>query len=174
MDTLTRFIIYISKKAILFAIIAATLISAGFIGYDCANMYAVVHDGMNARTAVVLDKQDPYLKMSSFFTSDYIANDELLKSNELDEVEVTNYIYHSSIESLWAWPWKDTATVKIKEKMIEMNAQPVKKLAEGESFEFTYRWENGIKELSMVKIDGSWRINDMSVITLDPISAERQ
>lgn len=161
-----RFVLYFIRKLTAIVVIIVLIMFAAFMGYDYANIYVSVNEGIARRAEVVL-KEGDYTSLSKFYTQGYLEKDSLLSNNPFKSFVVVNYDMRIKVKKISVWPWNDVAKVTIEEVVKDINAVP--KDSEEEDLTIP-QWENAEKLITMKK-NGRWRIDDM-VIT-NPIKNEK-
>ena len=72
---------------------------AAFMGYDYANIYVSVNEGIARRAEVVL-KEGDYTSLSKFYTQGYLEKDSLLSNNPFKSFVVVNYDMRIKVKKL--------------------------------------------------------------------------
>ena len=165
MNIFMRFVLYFIRKLTAAVVIIVLIMFAAFMGYDYANIYVNVKEGISQRAEVIL-KEGDYTILSKFYTQDYLEKDSMLSDNPYVSFIVTNYNTRVKIKKINVWPWNDVAKVVIEEVVKDINAAP--KDSEEESLAIP-QWENGEK-LVVMKKNGRWRID--RIIMTNPIQID--
>ena len=160
-----RFMLYSIRQLTAIVVIIVLIMFAAFMGYDYANIYVSVNEGITQRAEVVL-KEGDYTNLSKFYTQEYLELDSLLSNNPYRPFIVTNYDMRVKVKKISVWPWNNVAKVTIEEVVKGINAAP--KDSDEENLTIP-EWENGEKLIIMEK-SGRWRIKD--IIMINPIEAE--
>lgn len=170
LDRFTQFMWYAGKKLAAGLIIVFLLISAGFIGYDCANVYVIVHDGMAQRMAVITETSSDPSVMNKYFTADCMSKDPMLTGAVPDGVLVKDYSYSTRIKKLWVWPWKSRTRVIVRDEVSRLNLAPVE---EGGYVPDTLSLGTGEMKIHLIKQDGRWYIDGLELTrTQEELEAE--
>lgn len=156
MDRFLQFLWYAAKKLAAGLVIVFLLVSAGFIGYDCANAYVIVHDGMAQRMAVVTGTSTDPSVMNKYFTSASMARDTMLNGAVPDGVTVKSYSYQANIKKLWVWPWKSRTQITVRDEVSRLELAPTE---EDVTVPKTLDLGSGELRIDMVKENGRWYIN---------------
>lgn len=163
MDKFTKFLWFAAKKLAAGLVIVFLLISAGFIGYDSANVYVMVHDGMTQRMSVITEKTADATILTKYFTPDCIATDSMISGSVVpDGVNVQDYSYQSRIKKLWVWPWKSRTKITVRDEVSRLTLAPAE---EGGTVPQTLDLGSGELRISLVKQNGRWYINGIERLT---------
>ena len=160
-----RFMLYSIRQLTAIVVIIVLIMFAAFMGYDYANIYISVNEGISQKAEVIL-KEGDYTTLSKFYTQEYLERDSLLSNNPYRSFIVTNYDIRVKVKKISVWPWNNVAKETIEEVVKGINAAP--KDSEEESLTIP-QWENGEK-LVIMKKNGRWRIDD--IIITRPIETE--
>ena len=162
MKYICRLLWYIATRLIILSVVAGLLILAFYLSMDTSNIYLLLRDGMQQRTSVILTQKNADT-LTNYFTSDFLLNDETLRIGLSDQSPYVNYSvssfsYQMSMESMWAWPWDDTATATIVEKVPKITG----KVKSGKSSLVTSTtppaWYGGRYVVTLRRINGQWKI----------------
>ena len=140
-------------------VIIVLVMFAAFMGYDYANIYVTVNEGISQRAQVILGEGD-YTSLSKFYTQECLEKDSLIANNYYKSFIVTNYDLRVKVRKISVWPWDDEAKVIVEEVIKEINAFPKDS---GEGNVAIPRWENAEKQI-ILKKNGRWRIDDVTSI----------
>lgn len=66
-----RFMLYLVKRLTVIVAIAVLIMLATFMGYDYANIYVTVNEGIAQRAQVILQEGD-YTTLGKFYTQEYL------------------------------------------------------------------------------------------------------
>ncbi len=156
MDRFMQFLWYAAKKLAAGLVIVFLLVSAGFIGYDCANVYVIVHDGMTQRMAVITGTSTDPSVMNKYFTPAGMARDTMLNGAVPEGVIVKGYGYQANIKKLWVWPWKSKTHITVRDEVSRLELAPAE---EDAVVPETLDLGSGDLKIDMVKENGRWYIN---------------
>ena len=156
MDRFMQFLWFAAKKLAAGLIIVFLLISAGFIGYDCANVYVIVHDGMTQRMEVITETTPDPSVMNKYFTEEAMFQDPMLNGVVPDGVLVQDYSYSLRIKKLWVWPWKSRTRITVRDEVSRLSMA-----AEEEDGYVPESLDLGTGEhrVSLIKQNGRWFID---------------
>ena len=153
-------------RALALIVAGVTLCVLAFI--TCArlaNTYILVNEGMAFRAECIL-QEGSQTELLNYFTADCAASDGRLGDESYKSFTVNSYSYSLSFNSLGVWPWRSTITVDVTEQVEDItgsantNADP--------ALTAPPAWTPIRYKLVLVKVDGSWRINSISTIEVDP------
>ena len=164
MKYVRRLMWFIASRMLAATLLISILVCAFYMCMDSANIYVVVADGMEKRVDVVLTREDSS-ELNNYFHSDFLKADPVLnvaftESSPYVNYNITDYDYSLSVEALWAWPWDNTATCRIVERVPSITGKvlPSKK---SEASATVPSWQGGRYELALVKVNGQWKISGM-------------
>lgn len=156
MDRFMQFLWFAAKKLAAGLIIVFLLISAGFIGYDCANVYVIIHDGMTQRMAVITESTSDSSVMNKYFTPEAMTEDPMMGDIVPDGVLIQNYSYALRIKKLWVWPWKSKTRITVRDEVSRVEKAPVE---EGGYVPDSLDLGTGESKVSLIKENGRWYID---------------
>lgn len=161
-----RFTWYVVRKVLLVLLLFAALLATFFIAMDTANVYVVVTDGLKARADAIL-MQENTDELSSYFETAFLDSDLQLQDQTYQNYNVSDFIYHLDVESLWCQPWKGVAKVTVVESIPEIDGG-IKNVAEGEMQEDTAlpAWTRGRYVLTCYKQDNRWLVSSMELVAV--------
>jgi hypothetical protein len=120
-EKVTRGVIYVFTRVILF-VIAILIIALGFFtGMNSMNVNVIVKDAFELREKYVL--QPTGLSnddLSNLFTQDFISSDPVLNSTSYQEYDVSDYYQRANVDGAIVWPWLDTVTVHATENVMDI------------------------------------------------------
>lgn len=138
---------------------------------DASNLYIIATEGMQLRAECVL-KDGPEEELSVYFTEAYLSRDSLLSSTKYNDYTINNYDYRVSVSSITAWPWSDTATMVVTERMASLNGTMLEeKKPENAPEGATYpvpEWDGGRYRLHFINKDGRWFIQQVVLLEASP------
>ena len=153
-----QFLWFAAKKLAAGLVIVFLLISAGFIGYDCANVYVIVHDGMTQRMAVITETTTDPSVINKYFTPEAMTQDTMLAGAVPDGVLIQDYGYSLRIKKLWVWPWKSRTRVTVQDEISRQNLVSVEEdgyVPEAGSLDMG----TGESRITLIKENGRWYID---------------
>jgi len=159
LNTFMRLVLYVFRKLTMIVVIVVLVMFAAFMGYDYANIYVTVNEGITQRAHVILQEGD-YTTLSKFYTQEYLEKDSMISNNHYRSFIVTSYDLRVKVKKISVWPWNDEAKVIVEEVIKEINAFP--KDSE-ESSVTVPGWENAEKQI-ILKKNGRWRIDSVTSI----------
>ena len=164
MQHLRRLVWYIATRLILICVICGILLCAFFMCLNTANVYVVLQEGMEQRVQVILTESDAE-SLNFYFHADFLAGDPALEgafdgSSIYDAYKISDFEYEQTIERIWAWPWDDYASCTIVERVSSITGT-VKSEWRGQVSETLPAWQGGRYNVTLVKVDGVWKINGL-------------
>ncbi|MEF9989688.1 MAG: hypothetical protein RR716_04160 [Christensenellaceae bacterium] len=167
----------ISCIAIVIVVIAIIFVSFN-TAMNTTNINMVLKDAFAKRVQVVLvpkeDGSDQQM-LSNLFTQKFLSSDEALNGNEYKDYKILNYYQRAEIDGGWVWPWQTSATVKVKETVVDIAGELkpeliAEKIDDNGNVIITGEdavkikppaWKNAVYEVEMKKINDSWKINSI-------------
>lgn len=164
MKYVRRLMWFIASRLLIVTLLASVLVCAFYMCMNSANIYVVVSDGLDKRVEVVLTREDS-AELSSYFHSDFLKADPVLNlaftdSSPYVNYDISDYEHSLSIEALWAWPWDTTATCRIVERVPSITGT-VLSSKKNEASEKVPSWQGGRYDLTLVNVNGQWKISGM-------------
>ena len=170
MKYIHRFFSFVASRLVMFSAIAALLILAFYLAMNTANIYLLLNDGMTARTAAILTRENAD-ELKNFFTNDFLLSDETLNiglssaSPHID-YNITDFKYRLSLEWVWAWPWENSATATIVERVPKITGEVVSSkknlVSSGALSASPPSWYGGRYTVRLVRQDGRWKIDQLT------------
>ena len=81
------------------------------------------------------------------------------------DYEITDFEYKLSIESVWCWPWQDTASATIVERIPKITGKVVSSRSEavedGSLPSTPPTWQGGRYEITLYRSNGQWKVAGM-------------
>ncbi len=170
MKYIHRFLSFVASRLLLFSIVAALLILAFYLAMNTANIYLLLTDGMTQRTHVIL-MRDGGEELPNYFTNDFLLNDETLNiglSNASPYIDytITDFSYKLSLEWVWSWPWENSATATIVERVPKItgrvNSDKNDLVKDGTLSATPPSWYGGRYTVKLVRLDGRWKIDQLT------------
>ena len=154
----------------MFTIIAALLILAFYLAMNTANIYLLLNDGMTARTAAILTRENAD-ELKNYFTNDFLLSDETLNiglssASPYIDYNISDFKYRLSLEWVWAWPWENSATATIVERVPRITGKAVESrqslVKSGALSATPPSWYGGRYTVRLVRQDGRWKIDQLT------------
>lgn len=156
---------FFGKRIFLIVLFLLLCIGSFTVCARLSGLYVLVNEGMSLRFEFIL--QDASLSdMRHYFTEKCLLADARLQDTTYAEYTVTGYSYSLSFSRLSVWPWKKTIEADVIEKAenitgtgneIETSAPPA--------------WSPLKYRIKAVKENGSWRIDSVVVLEVNPAEA---
>ncbi len=168
MKYVRRLMWFIASRILVVTLLVSILVCAFYMCMNSANIYVVVTDGLEKRVDVVLTREDSS-ELNNYFHTDFLKVDPVLnvaftESSPYVNYNITDYDHTLSIEALWAWPWDNTATCRVVERVPSITGK-VLSSKKSEASETVPSWQGGRYELTLVKVSGQWKISGMKQLT---------
>ncbi len=162
MKYIRRLLWFIASRLIILSVVIGLLILAFYLAMDTSNIFLLLKDGMQQRASVILTRQGADA-LTSYFTGEFLMSDETLniglsESSPYSNYNITGFTYDLSMESMWAWPWDDTATATIVERVPRINGRVLSSRAKQVSSETPPSWYGGRYVVTLRRIGGQWKI----------------
>ncbi len=170
MKKLMRFISFILSKIIWITLIIVLCIAGFTISMNYTNLYVMINDGMKERSNVILYNGDTSV-MSKYYTSHFMETDEYLTLREIySKYNINTYGYNLECDSLFTWPWANTATVYVNEALYSIDGSIDTSIYDRDQamLNGTYyppEWKNSRYKVSLVKSDGKWLIDRLEIVS---------
>lgn len=171
MKKLIRFISFILSKIIWITLIILLCITGFIVSMNYSSLYVMLNDGMKERANVILYNGDTS-GMDKFFTSYFMETDEYLALRETySKYNINTYGYNLQCDSLFTWPWANTATVYVNEALYSLDGSIDTSIYDRDQamLNGTYyppQWKNSRYKVSLVKADGQWRIDRLEFVSI--------
>ena len=118
---------------------------------------------MAARAKTVLENGSAS-ELDQYFTADFIEKDELLNSGAYLDYAVESYDYRYDILGISVLPWAKTGSVTYIERIPTIRATAVSEEVQGP----VTPWIPMHYKVNLVKIDGRWLIDSLTVVEENP------
>lgn len=167
MKYIRRAMWFLATRVLAVTLVAAVLVCAFYMCMNTANIYIVLTDGLEERVDVILSATGAE-KLSDYFHADFLNTDTALQgafdgSSAFGAYRITDHEYILTIESLWAWPWDETATCTVLERVPSITGTVLpgrKKEVDSE----LPSWQGGRYTVTLRRSNGKWKIVGMKQI----------
>jgi hypothetical protein len=132
------------------------------MGMDYMNVSTLAKDGMQVRAEVVIKGSDP-TTLSKVFSKGFLESDTLLSSSEYRQYQVTDFDYSADSNFVLVFPWQNSVTLRITEKIKNIAGHPNPGAAENTP-ETPPAWKNAVYDVSIARYEDSWRIVSMELV----------
>lgn len=168
MKYVRRLMWYIASRLLALTVLVSIGVCAFYMCMNSANIYVVVSEGMDKRVDVALTREDA-AELANYFHTDFLNADPVLnvaftEYSPYVNYNIRGYEYKLSFESLWAWPWDNTATCRIVERVPGITGS-VLSSKKNEASAKVPSWQGGRYELTLVRVNGQWKISGMKQLT---------
>ncbi len=162
MKYIRRLLWFIASRLVIVSVVIGLLILAFYLAMDTSNIFLLLKDGMQQRAGVILTRKDAD-SLTNYFTNEFLLNDETLNIGLSDNspyayYNITGFTYDLSMESMWAWPWDDSATATIVERVPRINGKVLSSKAKLAPSEAPPGWYGGRYVVTLKRIGGQWKI----------------
>ena len=159
-----RFIWFIASKLIWICVVLGILVCTFFMCLNAADIYVIVSDGLEKRVDVILTGEDAS-ELNKYFHADLLIADPALEGalngqSSYSDYTISDYEYSLEIEKLWSWPWDTYANVTVVERVPSITGK-VHSNRKNEVSSAVPGWVGGRYEITLVKVNGCWKINGM-------------
>jgi len=167
MKYVRRFMWFVASRILVFTVVAALLVCTFYMCMNSANIYIVLTDGLERRVEVILTASGAE-ELTDYFHADFLNGDQALQgafngTSIFGAYDVTDFDYVLTVESLWAWPWDETATCTVTERVPEITGS-VLSSRKGEVEEDVPGWQGGKYTVTLARSNGKWKITGMKQI----------
>ena len=169
MTYLRRFIWFVAKRLLVLSILLSMLVCAFFMATNIANIYVVLDDGLEKRVDVILTRQQAE-ELNKYFHADFLMADAALSgaldgSSAYTDYNITDFEYSLTVESLWAWPWDTYANCTVVERVPSITGSVISS-RRGDVSSKVPSWQGGRYNITLVKVNGQWKIIGMQQKTV--------
>ena len=130
-----------------------------------ANLYILVNEGMSLRIECIL-QDGPKEELDNYFTAECIASDGRLQDTTYQPYTVSSYNYVLDFSHIRVWPWLNTMSVDVLEQADRITGSANSNAVDPDSA--PPAWTPIRYRLSIRKVKGSWRIDAITTLTVDP------
>jgi hypothetical protein len=166
MQVLLKFLWYLFSRLIIWGAAVGLVFLAFFMAMDYMDASVLTKDGMQVRAEVIIKRSDP-TTLSKVFSKGFLENDGMLKSSEYLQYQVSDFDYSAETGFALIFPWQNTVTLSVTEKVTNIKAQPAPG-ADSSLSETPPGWENAIYNVQLVRYEDSWRIVSMELARVIP------
>ncbi len=165
---LRRLVWFIASKLIWLCILLGMLVCAFYMCLNTANIYVILTDGLEQRAEVILTQEDAE-KLNFYFHADFLSTDPALEgafdgTSVYDDYTITDFEHELKVERLWAWPWDTYATCTVVERVPKITGSVISS-RKSEASPTVPSWQGGRYDITLVKVNGSWKIIGMQQTT---------
>ena len=169
MTYIRRLIWFFAWRLLAISVMLSMLVCAFFMASNIANIYVVLGDGLEKRVDVILTRQQAE-ELNKYFHADFLMADTALAgaldgSSAYNDYNITSFDYSLTIEKLWAWPWDTYATCTVVERVPGITGKAISS-RRGEVADKVPSWQGGRYDITLVKVNGLWKIIGMQQKTV--------
>lgn len=166
MQVLLKFLWYLFSRLVIWGAAVALVILAFFMAMDYMDVSVLTKDGLQVRAQVILKRSDP-TTLSKVFSKGFLESDAMLKSSPYQQYQVSAFNYGADASFALIFPWQNTVTLRVTEKVTNIKAQPAPG-ADAALSETPPEWKNAVYDVQLVRYEDSWRIVTMKLIEVLP------
>ena len=160
MRYLRRLVWYIASRLFILLILIGVLTVTFYYAMNATNIYVIIKDGM-ARRAQVIMMDEPIASLDQYFTTAWIERDEGLQQavngeGPYQNVNVTGFDHRISLKRVWCWPWEDSATATVAERIPSIDG----KATSGN----VPPWPGGTYTMILTRESGNWKIRNITAL----------
>ena len=158
MRYLRRLVWYIASRLFILLILLGVLTVTFYYAMNATNIYVIIKDGM-ARRAQVIMMNASVSSLDQYFTAAWIERDESLQSavsgtGPYQNVSVTGFDHRISLKRVWCWPWEDSATATVTERIPSIDGKSVNGSVPA--------WPEGTYTMLLTRESGNWKIRNIT------------
>jgi hypothetical protein len=158
-----RSIWYILRTVIIIALCLVVCYGAFIEAMYVSNIYIIVTEGMELRADSILGNT-AVTDLREHFSEEWLAKDEELLAGKYSAYKVDSYDYRVSIEKFTVYPWSKKATLRVVERVVNIQAVPYS----DDITDPVPEWTSSRMEIELEKIEGRWYITKLTVLEEDP------
>jgi len=166
MYSFLRFLWYLLSRILIWGAAASLVIFAFFMAMDYMNASTLTKDGMQLRAQVVIKGSDPST-LTKVFSKTYLQTDTLLNSSVYRQYRVSAFNYSADCDFAFVFPWQNTVTLRMTEKVSNIQAQTTPDPDSGLP-ENPPDWKNAVYDIKLARQEGSWRIISIETVEILP------
>lgn len=158
-----RSIWYVLRAVLIVSLVLVVAYAAFTEGMYISNMYIIVTEGMSQRAQTVL-MNGSASELTQFFTEQYLSHDKLLLERPYLDYAVDSYDYRYEIKGVSVLPWTTSGSITYEERIPSINGSVIS----DDITEPMPSWTSVIYRIGLVKVDGRWLIDSLSVVEENP------
>lgn len=173
-----RGIWFFMRTLMLIILLVALGYGAFATAMNASNLYILSVEGLQLRAACILQEGDQ-AALTEYFTDQFLKNDAALYSDEYAPYTITSYDYRVEVENISVWPWSETASVTLVDRMTNLAGKWNEQQAEQEPTEaedtaaVVPPWEEARYLVRFRKQGGRWYIYQMKLLEAAPSQAPK-
>ncbi len=158
MRYLRRLVWYIASRLFIILLLIGVLTVTFYYAMNATNIYVIIKDGMVHRAQVIM-MDEPLSTLDAYFTPSWIERDETLQqavngSGAYQNVNVTGFDHRISLGRVWCWPWENTATATVTERIPSIDGKSVSGSVPA--------WPEGTYTMILTREGGNWKIRNIT------------
>ena len=159
-----RFLWYLLSRLLIWTAALGLIVVAFFMAMDYLNASILTKDGMQVRADVVIKEADP-TTLTKVFSKSFLENDTILNSDVYQQYKVSDFDYSADTSFALIFPWQDSVTLRVTEKVSNIVAQ-VTPAEDSGLPETPLPWRNAVYNVTLARYEGSWRIVSMETFEI--------
>lgn len=174
---LRRFLWYVSRSLLAITILFGAMVVSLYMAMNTANITILLKDGMALRAQVIMMDKEPQ-ELTKFFQNEFIEVDPainigLSENSPYANYNITGIDHRLSMESMWCWPWDNTASADFVETIPKIDGRIKSSLradAEKNNPDSVYppAWKGARYRATLVREGGRWKIASIKQLELVP------
>ena len=173
MNYVLRVLLFIAGLLLAVVLITGLCVMGFKVAEASGNAYVIASEGMQVRAQnILMPNAASTGDMAKYFTVICTADDSELTENAYAGDRITAFDYRASVESVWAQPWKNRATVTLTESVPTINGvHPTGDTDDSGAAVGTAcaPWEKRRYKLTLLRQDEQWLIDRMEILeVLEP------
>jgi len=170
-----RLVWFLATRLIWICALCGMLVCGFYMCLNTANIYVILDEGLEKRVDVILTQEDAE-SLNFYFHADFLSTDPALEgafdgTSAYDDYNITAFEHSLKIEEVWAWPWNDYATCTVVERVPSITGSVISS-RKNEVSATIPSWEGGRYNITLVNINGTWKIIGMQQTTVLVEAAE--
>lgn len=160
--------IWFFMRTVLLAVLLVALCYGVFTtAMRASNLYILATEGLELRAECIL-QDGAQVELREYFTEAFLEKDTALSHTVYEDYTITNFDYRIEVEGVSVWPWSQTATVTVIERMAAMTGTLNEdKKPEGTAEDAEHplpEWQPGRYLLRFRLKDDRWYIYQMQLL----------
>ncbi len=166
MEYIVRALRFFARNIVTVLLLVILMLIGFRVGMDTTHAYIIVTDGMRERIAEILLPAENQTDLSSYFTQRFLESDEMLLNSPHAGDTITSYDYDLALEPFWVMPGRRSLRM---EAVLDVSSLDGKRETgkideKGQAVtEPVDDWQRTRIEISCVKIEGHWLIDDVQI-----------
>ncbi len=168
-----RFIWFFASRLLMLTLALGLMMMAFYLSMSASNVYVILKDGMARRAQMVMTGTADN-DLQNYFTPACLDADTALKTAKDGSspyqlyYTITGFDHRVSLKSVWCWPWDQTATATVEERIPAIDGRLntaghewANALGLSNS---PPAWGTGRYNITLVQQNGHWKIGSMTLV----------